>query len=274
MNQPPHSEKYALLQQELSHSGKLAVAYSGGVDSVFLLEAAAETLGADNVLAVTVRAANFPASEFRDAEEYAKQMGVRHIVVDMDVFAIPGFVENSADRCYFCKKELFGEAAAIARDNGFATLADGANMDDLDDYRPGTKAARELGVVSPLQRAGLHKSEIRDLLKWFSIPLHAKPAYACLASRIPCGTPIDRETLERIERAEAYFHRNGYDQVRVRVHGDLARIELDPGDRDRFARENMWEKTADALKAAGFVHACLDLSGYRKGSMNGADFTA
>ena len=270
MTKLPHSGKFEQLRHILSRHGKLAVAYSGGVDSVFLLKAAVETLGSDNVLALTVRAVNFPKSEFRDAEEYAKQLNVRHIVVDLDVLAIPGFVENSPDRCYFCKKELFGQAAALARANGFSTLADGANMDDLDDYRPGTKAARELGVVSPLQQAGLQKSEIRDLLKWFAMPLHAKPAYACLASRIPYGTPIDAETLRRIEYAEDFFHTNGFEQVRVRVHGDLARIELDPEDRDRFAREGWWEKTAEAMKRIGFAHASLDLTGYRKGSLNKA----
>ncbi len=266
----PHAEKYARLQEILRSHGRLAVAYSGGVDSAFLLKAAVETLGAEHVLALTVRAANFPASEFRDAEGVAGQLRVRHRIIDCDIFAIPGFVENSPERCYFCKKALFGEAAVLARDNGFPVLADGANLDDLGDYRPGTKAAEELGVVSPLQGAELRKAEIRDLLKYFAIPLHSKPAYACLASRIPYGTRIDRETLRLIEQAEAFFHENGFEQVRVRVHGALARIELEPEDRDRFAREGMWEKTAEAMKNIGFTHAALDLSGYRKGGMNEA----
>ncbi len=264
----PHAEKFGRLQKILSGYGKLAVAYSGGVDSVFLLQAAAKTLGAENVLALTVRAENFPASEFRDAETFARSAGVRHSIADLDVFAIPGFIENSPERCYFCKKELFGHAAAQARENGFPVLADGANVDDLGDYRPGTRAARELGVVSPLQEAGLRKSEIRDLLRHFGIPIHAKPAYACLASRIPCGVPIDRDTLRRIEAAEEFFHTAGFAQVRVRVHGDVARVELPPEERDRFAREGCWERAAEALRQAGFVYAALDLSGYRQGNMN------
>ncbi len=266
----PHGEKYALLGRILAGYGKLAVAFSGGVDSVFLLKAAADALGAENVLALTVRAVNFPASEFRDAEDFAKQLGVRHHIVDIDVLGIPGFVENSPERCYFCKKALFGEAAALARDKGFPILADGANLDDLGDYRPGTKAAKELGVVSPLREAELRKAEIRDLLKYFAIPLYSKPAYACLASRIPYGTRIEREALVLIEQAEEYFHENGFEQVRVRVHGNLARIELEPEERDRFARDGMWDRTAEAMKRIGFAHAALDLSGYKKGSMNEA----
>ncbi len=268
--QIPHAEKYARLQGILSGHGKVAVAYSGGVDSVFLLKAAVEALGAADVLALTVRAANFPVSEFRDAEAVAAQLGVRHLVVDVNIFGIPGFVENSPERCYHCKKELFGRAAVLARENGFSVLADGANVDDISDYRPGAKAARELGVVSPLQEAGFRKGEIRDLLKHFGIPLHSKPAYACLASRIPYGTRIDGNTLALIERAEEYFHGSGFEQVRVRVHGDAARIELSREDRDRFAREGWWERAAEAMRAIGFVHAALDLSGYRKGSMNEA----
>ncbi len=177
-------------------------------------------------------------------------------------------MENSPERCYFCKKELFGQALSRARAEGFSVLADGANVDDLGDYRPGTKAAKELGVVSPPQEAGLRKSEIRDLLRHFGVPFHAKPAYACLASRIPYGVRIEGETLARIEAAEEFFHANGFAQVRVRVHGDSARIELEPEDRDRFARESLWEKTAEAMRGIGFSHAGLDLSGYRKGSMN------
>lgn len=262
------NEKFAALQSILRRYGKVAVAYSGGVDSVFLLKAAAETLGAANVLALTVRAVNFPASEFRDAESYAKGMEVRHIVVDMDVLGIPGFVENSPERCYFCKKALFGEAVRLARAEGFGVLADGANVDDLGDYRPGTRAARELGAVSPLQEAGLRKSEIRDLLKHFGMPIFSKPAYACLASRIPYGVRIDGESLHKIERAEEFFHSRGFDQVRVRAHGDAARIELAPEDRDRFAREGLWAAAAEAMKAAGFAYAALDLSGYKSGNMN------
>lgn len=263
----PTSEKHTKLQHILRTHTKLAIAYSGGVDSVFLLKVTVETLGAKNTLALTVRAANFPASEFRDAETFAKELGVRHIILDWDVFTIPGFAENSPERCYFCKKELFGQALATARANDFPTLADGANVDDLSDYRPGTKAARELGVISPLQEAGLEKSEIRELLKSFNIPIHNKPAYACLASRIPYGTRIEREALKRIEAAEEFFHKNGFAQVRVRVHGDMARIEFEPADRDRFAAEARWEATAEAMKAIGFKHAALDLVGYKKSGL-------
>lgn len=264
----PHAEKYDRLGRILAGYGRLAVAFSGGVDSVFLLKAAVDALGAENALALTVRAVNFPESEFRDAEGFSKQLGVRHHIIDVDILGIPGFAENPPERCYFCKRELFGAALALAREHGFLVLADGANMDDLGDYRPGTKAARELFVASPLQEAGLRKSEIRELLRCFGVAFFAKPAYACLATRIPHGTRIDGETLRRIERAEEFFHRNGFAQVRARAHGDTARIELEPEDRDRFAREGWWEKTAAALREAGFRHAALDLDGYRMGNMN------
>ena len=261
-------DKYARLQAILKDTGKLAIAYSGGVDSVFLLKAAVESKGADQVVAITVRAENFPARELREAQDFAKSLGVKHVVEDCDVFSVSGFVENSPERCYHCKKALFSLAGSVAETFGCSVVADGANLDDRGDYRPGTRATRELGVISPLQQAELGKSEIRELLRSMDIAFWDKPAFACLASRIPYGDAITPAALYRVEQAEQFFLNLGFRNIRVRQHGDLARIEVDPSERTRFFEEDLWDLVSAELQRLGFVYSALDLQGYRMGSLN------
>lgn len=268
MATPSPQDKYLQLQAILKDTGKLAIAYSGGVDSVFLLKAAVEAKEADKVVAITLRAENFPARELGEAKDFARSLGVKHVVVDCDMFAIPGFVENSPERCYHCKKALFSIAASVAATHGCAVVADGANMDDKGDYRPGSRATKELGVVSPLQQADLSKAEIRELLHDMNIVFWDKPSFACLASRIPYGDHITPDALHRIEQAEQFFLELGFKNIRVRQHGDLARIEVEAAERSRFFEENLWETVSTELRRLGYVYSALDLQGYRVGSLN------
>lgn len=261
------SEKLEALKGSLRSIGRIAVAFSGGVDSIFLLKIAAEAVG-DNVIAITAQADNFPAREHREALEFARELGVRHVVLQWDAMSLPEFAENSLERCYHCKKALFTLVREAALEHGAKVLADGFNADDDDDYRPGAKAARELGVISPLRDAGLRKDEIRLLLRAMNIPAWEKPSFACLASRFPTGMRITREDLARVENAEQFFLDLGFRNIRVRHHGELARIELDPAERERFVAENLWERADKALQQLGYRYSTLDLRGYRTGSMN------
>jgi uncharacterized protein len=238
------------------------------VDSAFLLDAAVEALGAEHVVAATVRGINFPEWEGREAGEFAARLGVRHIVIPWDAMALPEFVENSPMRCYHCKKAVFGAALAAVRALGIETLADGTNVDDAGDYRPGREAAREMGVVSPLRESGLGKDDIRALLKKRGIALWEKPSFACLASRVPYGEPITAEALTRIERAEEFLLGLGFRIVRVRHHGNMARIEVGAGERERFFRENLWDRVDGELRRLGYAYVTLDMRGYRTGSLN------
>lgn len=261
--------KLDALKQRLSQKKRpLAVSFSGGVDSALLLAVAARTLGPDGVLAVTARAVAFPETEFREAEELARRLGVRLLSVDFDIMATPGFAENSPERCYHCKKALMTALWEAARAQGATDLADGANADDAGDHRPGMRAAAELGVISPLRDAGLHKDEIRSLLRDLDIPLWDKPSAACLASRIPYGQAITREALERVERAERRLRELGFINVRVRLHSDVARVEVGPAERTRFGEPGMLDAVGEELRAMGFPYAALDFLGYRSGSMN------
>lgn len=260
-------EKLESLRERIRSHEKVAVAFSGGVDSVFLLKVAADTLG-DDVIAITAKADNFPEREHREAVDFANELGVRHIVLPWDVMSLPEFAENSPERCYHCKKALFTKVLEIAKTHGAAILADGSNADDDNDYRPGARAARELGVISPLRDAGLGKGEIRLLLREMHIPMWEKPPFACLASRFPTGTRITREEMARVEKAEQFLLDLGFKNIRVRHHGDVARIELAPGERERFFTENLWERVDAALRDFGYRYSALDLQGYRTGSMN------
>lgn len=262
------SEALQALEAILAQYPSLAVAFSGGVDSAFLLKKAAQVLGGGKVTAITVRAANFPEREFREAVDFAKACGVRHEVLDWDFMSSAEAAANTPERCYFCKKALMGAILAAAAAQGHTQVADGANKDDDDDYRPGARAARELGVVSPLRQAGLRKAAIRGFLREMGVPLWNKPAFACLASRIPYGTPVSAEALGRIERAEQFLQDIGFRNVRVRHHGELARIEVEPDDRERFCRENLWERVDARFRELGYAYSALDLRGYRMGSMN------
>lgn len=257
--------KLARLRTLLRETGGIAIAFSSGVDSTFLLKVAHEELG-EKAIAVTARSHSFPKREQDEAAAFCAREGIRQVVVDSEELAIPGFRQNPANRCYLCKKELFTKILEIARAEGLSAVAEGSNMDDLGDYRPGLQAVRELGIRSPLREAGLTKEEIRARSRRMGLPTWNKPSFACLASRFPYGEEITEERLQRVERAEQYLIDLGFGQVRVRLHGDLARIELCAGDIPKAVGQR--EKIHAALKEFGFAYVALDLLGYRTGSMN------
>jgi uncharacterized protein len=264
---PEDRKRYDALLASLREMGSAVVAFSGGVDSAFLLYAAREALG-DRVLAVTATSPTYPRSEREEAARLASGWGVRHRLVESDELEIPGFSGNPPDRCYHCKKELFGILGAIARNEGYAAVCDGSNADDTRDFRPGRRAARELSVRSPLQENGLSKDAIRRLSRTFGLPTADRGSFACLSSRFPYGTTIDREKLARVEACEETLRDFGFRQFRVRVHDAVARIEVD---RDEIAR--LFDPAvADAVHARflanGFLYVSVDLKGYRAGSMN------
>lgn len=260
-------EKYKKLKDHLASLGSLAVGFSGGVDSAFLLAAAREALG-DSVIAVTARSHFVPESDLDEAIAFCKERGIRHFIIDLDPLANDTVRSNPADRCYHCKKIEFGAIIDKAREESIAFVADGSNIDDKSDYRPGAKAMEELGIVSPLQEAGLTKAEIRELSKDMGLPTWKKPSAACLASRIPYGEELTREKLARIDAAESYIRSLGFTNLRVRSHGNLARIELAPAETGRMADENLRRAVSDKLKALGFTYVTVDLEGYRMGSLN------
>ena len=247
--------------------GSLAVAFSGGVDSTFLLECAHEALG-DNVLAVTAKSSTFPERELKEAVAFAKEHGIKHEIIVSEELDIERFRDNPPDRCYICKNELFTKIIAIAKANGIKYVAEGSNCDDLGDYRPGLIAIKELGVLSPLRVAELNKDEIRQLSRLMGLGTWDKPSFACLSSRIPYGERIDREKLDMIGQAEQYLLDLGFRQLRVRHHGTIARIELSPNEMSRVFEEGLSDKIDSKLKSLGFTYVALDLMGYRTGSMN------
>lgn len=257
--------KLTRLQEILRSLDRVAVAYSGGTDSAFLLAVAHDTLG-DAVLALTADSPSMPRSELAAASALAANLGVQHVILPTSELDDPAYQANTPDRCYFCKSNYLDELLAYAAAHGYPCLVDGANADDLGDYRPGQKAARERGVRSPLQEASLTKSEIRELARERGLPNWDKPAAACLASRIPYGTPVTAERLAQIERAEASLRGLGFRQVRVRHHGAVARLELEAADLARAVAQR--EAIVPALREAGFTYVTLDLNGFRSGSMN------
>lgn len=261
--------KYDLLTNNIKKLGSLAVAFSGGVDSTFLLKAAKDAIP-DGVIAVTVNSPLFPEREAKQAEDLVKWLGVRHIVAVDENLDRDYFIDNPADRCYYCKKNIFLKIIEIARSNNSCFVADGSNIDDLDDYRPGMKAIKELGVISPLKDAKMSKDEIRLLSKELGLPTWNKPSYACLASRIPYGVIIDREKLSMIDRAEQYLSNLGFSQLRVRHHGDVARIEVPSGERQRFFDIGLMDRVCEEFRSIGFRYTALDLKGYTMGSLNEA----
>lgn len=262
-------EKYARLTDLLASLRSMVVAFSGGVDSSFLVKAAFDALqGEGRLLAVTARSSTYPESEFNQALEIIRHIGAPHRVIVSEELDIPGFSDNPPDRCFFCKGELFGILAGIAKGEGYAWVCDGANMDDTADYRPGRKAARELGVRSPLVEAGFTKEDIRLHAKRLGLPNWEKPSAACLASRFPYGSKITAEKLSRVERAEALLKSAGFRQLRVRDHDGMARIEIAKDELGAFMRDPRHAEWASAIKALGFAYVTVDMEGYRSGSLN------
>jgi uncharacterized protein len=260
-------EKFQLLKDNIKKSGSAAVAFSGGVDSTFLVRVAYEVLG-DKVIAVTATSSTYPERELKEAINYAKDMGVKHIIISSEELDIEGFASNPKNRCYFCKKELFTKIKEVAKENEIEYIFDGSNLDDTGDYRPGMQAAKELEVVSPLKEANLTKADIRELSKEMGLPTWDKPSFACLSSRFPYGKKITIPKLKMVEEAEQFLLNMGMRQVRVRYHEEIARIEVSPSERVQFFNVQLMDMIGEKFKEIGFTYVTLDMLGYRTGSMN------
>ncbi len=259
--------KLSDLKGILSSLKSLCIAFSGGVDSTFLLRIAKDTLG-DDVLAVTATSPTYPQHELEEAINLARQIGARHLIISSNELDIAGFSENTTDRCYFCKNDLFRKMREEAVKYGIENIADGSNYDDQKDYRPGRKAAKELGVLSPLVEAGITKEDIRYLSKCLGLSTWNKPSLACLSSRIPYHEAITEEKLRRVEKAEAFLRGLGFTQFRVRHHNDLARLEFTSEEMSLLSSAEVRSSIHAALKALGFIYVTVDILGYRTGSMN------
>ena len=260
------NKKYQALREYIRSLGSLAVAFSSGVDSTFLLKVAHQELG-DKAIAVTAKSCSFPKREADEAANFCKANGIKQITVVSEELEIPEFRHNPVNRCYLCKKELFTKIISLAKENGIEYVCEGSNMDDNGDYRPGLKAVAELGVKSPLRHCELYKEEIRELSKQLELPTWNKQSFACLASRFVYGEEINEKKLAMVDKAEQALLDAGFKQLRVRIHGEnLARIEVMPAELEKLL--SMREAVTEKLREAGLAYITMDLQGYRTGAMN------
>ncbi len=260
--------KIQRLREIFKSMGRVLVAYSGGVDSTLLLKVAKDTLGEGKVLAVTALSPLYPDRELAGAKKVTQEMDVRHLLIKSNELEIEGFSRNPPDRCYFCKKELFGELLKLAQEEAIPFIIEGSTLDDEMDHRPGRRAIRETGVRSPLKEAMFTKAEVRELSNVFGLPTWDKPSFACLASRFPYGEEITPEKLKMVDEAETFLLRLGFKQVRVRHHGNLARIEIYKEEIERLMNGSLREEVVSHLKKIGYHYITVDLQGFRSGSMN------
>lgn len=261
------NQKYENLKKYIGQFKRVLVALSGGCDSALLVYAAREALG-ENALAVTAVSPFFPAEEKERAVQVVKMLDVSHSLIDIGEKQLETVKDNPPDRCYLCKKMIFSSLVELARKEGCEVVFDGSNVDDTSEYRPGLKALAQLGIKSPLREADLTKDEIRELSVRFGLPTAQIPAFSCLATRFPYGSPISTEKLTMLEKAERYLRSKGFTQLRVRLHGNIARIEVPPRDRSKFFNLTKMDDVDAAFKSLGFDYAALDLAGYKSGSMD------
>lgn len=267
INQDAAARKFAQLKERLTGLGSLAVAFSSGVDSTFLLKAAHEALGGQ-VLAITAKSSSFPKRELEEGAAFCQKEGIRQIIFESRELEVEGFRQNPPNRCYLCKRAFLEKVKEIAAGHGICHVAEGSNVDDEGDYRPGMKAVAELGILSPLREARLSKQEIRFLSKELGLPTWEKPSFACLSSRFPYGEEITKEKLAMVEQAEQLLMELGFAQFRVRIHGTMARVEVLPEEFPKLFSEGRREEITSRFREFGFAYIALDLEGYRTGSMN------
>jgi len=265
---PLIQEKLKKLKEIFQSMGKVLVAFSGGADSTLLLRLAKDVLGNENVLAVTALSPLYPERELRGAEKIVQGMGLRHLLIESNELEIEGFSKNPPERCYFCKKELFGELRKIAQRESIPFIVEGSTLDDERDYRPGKKAVEEMEIRSPLKEARFFKQEVREVSKILGLPTWDKPSFACLASRFPYEEEITPEGLRMVREAEDFLFGLGFKQVRVRHYKDLARIEIFKEEIGRFMDDPLREAVVHRLKTIGYRYVTIDLQGFRTGSMN------